>query len=668
MRWKFNNMLIRRRVPKTIQWIVKLLLIYLCIFTAFRIATVICFKPKKISVFELGPSFWLGLKYDLRWIAFILIPIALLSLFPRLSPFYSERCKRIWTLYLGILTLLVLFFYGADFGQFAYINARLNADALIFAEDPRESLQMVWQSYPVLWIMLGLAGAVIMMVWMFRRTHVDVIEKNINIHKFTYRRRWHAAAIVLLGWFMYGFFTLAPLDFFRAFSLNDEFKSNLALNPLQNFFTTLRFRDPDYNNMAREYYPVITDFLNLEKKNNSGFAGYNRLLHPGSKALESQPNVVLVICESFSMYKSSMSGNPLNSTPYFNEMCNRGIFFERCFSPTFGTARGVFAIITGIPDVQLSKFATRNAASVNQRTIINDFDGYEKFYFIGGRSQFNNFSGLISNIRDVHIYEEGKYKSEKLNVWGISDKNLFLEANDVLAAQKKPFFAIIQTADNHRPFNIPEEDRDFVRRSIPDDELKKYGFESLDEFNAFSYTDYCYKHFMEAARRSHYFDNTIFIFTGDHGVEGNAESLYPKAWTEQRLSDEHIPLLFYAPALLAPQKRKETVSQVDILPTIAGMIQQPYLNSTLGRDLLDSSKKENAAFIIYHAPGWIGVVTDNYFFRKNIRISKEELVPVQNGLPALSVYQQDSVARHLSQLTSAMYETSRWMLLNNHNQ
>ena len=62
-------MLISWRVPKTIQWIVKLFLIYLCIFTAFRIATVIFFKPKTIGIFELGPSFWLGLKYDLRWIS-----------------------------------------------------------------------------------------------------------------------------------------------------------------------------------------------------------------------------------------------------------------------------------------------------------------------------------------------------------------------------------------------------------------------------------------------------------------------------------------------------------------------------------------------------------------------------------------------------------------------
>ena len=172
---------------------------------------------------------------------------------------------------------------------------------------------------------------------------------------------------------------------------------------------------------------------------------------------------------------------------------------------------------------------------------------------------------------------------------------------------------------------------------------------------------------MEAAKKLPSFNNTIFIFTGDHGVEGNANAIYPKAWTEQRLSDEHVPLLFYAPALLAPQKRSEAVSQIDILPTVAGMIQQPYLNTTLGRDLLDPNKKVNGAFIIYHAPGWIGMVNDDYFFRKNIRIKKEELVPVRNNMPALNKQQEDSVKKHLSQLTSAIYETARWMLINNKN-
>ena len=97
------------------------------------------------------------------------------------------------------------------------------------------------------------------------------------------------------------------------------------------------------------------------------------------------------------------------------------------------------------------------------------------------------------------------------------------------------------------------------------------------------------------------------------------------------------------------------------------MIAQPYTNTTLGRDLLDTTKKQNAAFIIYHAPGWIGVVNDHFFYRKNIRIKKEELVPVTKDAPVLSPSQKDSVKKEMSELTSAIYETAKWMLINNKN-
>ena len=134
------------------------------------------------------------------------------------------------------------------------------------------------------------------------------------------------------------------------------------------------------------------------------------------------------------------------------------------------------------------------------------------------------------------------------------------------------------------------------------------------------------------------------------------------------MSDEHVPLLFYAPALLPPQKRSEVVSQIDILPTVAGMVNQSYSNSTLGRDLLNSKNKKDAAFIIHHDEGNIGVVTDDYYFIKNIRINKEELVSVRSTQLGLSRTQEDSVKRSLSALTSAIYETAKWMLVNNKKQ
>jgi phosphoglycerol transferase MdoB-like AlkP superfamily enzyme len=655
---------IPRTIPLTIQWILMLWLIYITIFTILRIATVVLFIPANTDVNSLFPSFWLGFRYDAKWISMILLPIAVLSIYPKFSPFYSERNKKLWSYYLAFATMFVLFFFGADFGNFSYNHTRINASALNFAEDPAISFKMLWQSYPMVWLVSALVVAVVLLSKLFKHTHVVTTKRNLQ-ENMIYKKRWHAGAIILLLWCLYGVFSFHPLKWKDAFELNDNFKSYVALNPLQNFFTTLQFRKPSFDDeKAKEYFPIVADFLQLDSENILN-KDYSREISPNSKSLESRPNVVLVICESFSMYKSSMSGNPLDPTPYFKQLCDSGIFFNRCFSPTFGTARGVFAIVTGIPDVQLSKFSTRNPAAIHQHTIINSFEDYNKFYFLGGNSDFNNFEGLIKNISGVKIYQEGSFKSKPLNVWGISDKNLFLEAEDIFNEQKKPFFAIVQTADNHRPYSIPPEDTDFEKRIVDEDTLHKYGFESLQEFQSFCYTDYCFKTLIENAKKQSWFNNTIFVFVGDHGVEGETSAMYPSAWDKGSLSDEHIPLLFYAPQLLTPQTRHEIVSQIDLLPTLAGMLHQPYTNTTLGRDVLNTKNKTDAAFIIHHDEGNIGVVTDNYYFVKNFRITKEELMPINSNTLLLNPKQKDSVKNKLSQLTSAIYETAKWMLVNN---
>ena len=302
---------------------------------------------------------------------------------------------------------------------------------------------------------------------------------------------------------------------------------------------------------------------------------------------------------------------------------------------------------------------------MDQRTIINDFEDYDKYYFLGGDPGFNNFEGLIKNIDEVKMNVEGHFETEPVNVWGISDKDLFLEANKSFAKATKPFFAIVQTADNHRPFTIPKNDADAIEKKlIPKEELKKYGFESIEEYYAFRYADYSIQQFMEAAKKEKYFDNTIFVFIGDHGVSGDASNIYPKAWTEQRLTEEHVPLLFYAPKLLAPEKREEVVSMVDVLPTVAAMSGIPYTNTTLGRDVYHKKSNFNYAFTIMHDEGMIGIITNDYYFTKNINFKREELHFLKDNLQ-YSPKQIDSIKLKMSELTSAYYETARWMLVHN---
>ncbi len=656
-------MLTKYNIPKTILWIVNLFIIFLLIFTLFRITTFFVFKPADILVNDVVPSFIMGIRYDIRWISFILLPVILLSMSPRFSPFFSARNKKWWTWYLAITTFIVFFFFAAGFGSYSYNRTPLDAGAMNFVEDPGISLKMMWQTYPLIWMITGLVVAVLFFRWMYHRSHWQVINSTDG-KGIPYRRKFFIITAILLGLFAYGSFSWPPLSRNDCFKFNNSFKSYLAINPLENFFATLGLRKPDFNTeKARAAFPVMAEWMQLPDKNNFS---YRREMGPRSTAFESRPNIVLVQCESFSMYKSSMSGNLLNTTPFFDSLSKEGIFFDRCFTPHFSTARALFAILSGIPDAQLFKFSSRNPLAIQQHTIVDNLTGYEKHYFLGGSPEFNNFEGLLANIDGLQMHTGDSLKAPKINVWGVSDKDLFLEANDVFRKNRSPFFAYIQTSGNHRPYNrtIPASDENFQRIFVADEELKKYGFESLDEYNAFRYFDYCFRTFIEAAKKEGYFHNTIFVFVGDHGLAGDATAVYPAVWTAQRLTDEHVPLLFYGPDLLAPQKRTEVVSQIDVLPTVAGMLHESYVNTTLGRDLLDPHKKNNYAFVTNTADE-IGMVTDDFYFTRNINSGEEELNPMHPAAERYSRQQLDSAQHTLSVFTIAFYETAKYMLMNN---
>lgn len=650
----------RFQLPPTSRWVLKLFFFFMLVFSFMRVVTFFTFHPQNVTLYDALPSFLMGMRFDLRWVSILLAPLLIAGSIPTLSPFRSRRSRRFWIMYLVIMSSFLLFFFGADFGHFDYIETRLNASALNFIEDFAISMRMLWQSYPLFWIFLLLSLLIYLLYRFFHRTH-NVVDFSLET-PFKPMRTFWLLLLLIVG--ISGSNPAKPLMWKDAFQLGDNFKAYLALNPLENFFTTLRFRKPFADDgMAKEQFREMKQLLQLPEQ--ASMLNFHR--RETFQQSPKQMNVVLVLCESFSMYKTSLSGNPLNTTPYFQQLANNGLFFERCFSPHFGTARGVFALLTGIPDVQLSKFSTRNEQALNQHTIINSFTDYQKYYFIGGNSEFNNFKGLLQkNVTGLKLYEEGMFQSPKFNVWGISDKNLFKETNRILSEQKQPFFSIVQTADNHRPFIIPEEDRSFVSSRIMDDgELNKYGFDSQKEYEAMLYFDYCIQQFMENAKKQSWYNNTLFVFIGDHGVKGNASALYPDAWTNERLSDEHVPLLFYAPGFIKPEKRTEVVSQVDVLPTIAGLLNQPFTNTTIGRDLLRKGEGKDFAFIIHHDEGKIGLVNNDYYYILNMNLQRDTVVPLHFNAPVLSTANYLKIKQQLSLQTIALYESSRWMLLNN---
>ncbi|MEO5968151.1 MAG: sulfatase-like hydrolase/transferase, partial [Ferruginibacter sp.] len=285
---------------------------------------------------------------------------------------------------------------------------------------------------------------------------------------------------------------------------------------------------------------------------------------------------------------------------------------------------------------------------------------------LGGSTTWANIRGLLTNnIEGIKIYEGGDFKSNTEDVWGISDKNLFLESSEILSANKNPFFAIIQTAGNHRPYTIPEEDLDeFNKVNISHDSLIKFGFENNEELNAFRYMDFSIQKFMEAAARTKYYDNTIFVFVGDHGIAGNAGNILPMSYTQQNLLAEHVPLLFFSNKYLSAKKINDVCSQIDILPSIASIAKQSYTNSTLGRSLFDLENLPKFAFITDPDRNSTGVVSNEYYFVK-YNSGPSKFVSILNNADVIVNPSSDSIKNYMEKLTDGIQETSKYLLLNN---
>lgn len=652
------------KLPALIRWILWTGLVLLILFTVMRLSLFGYFNKQGNTFSELTSVFALGLRFDLRTISIVLLCMLLLGSIPWLHPYASRRGRLFWTSFLSLVVFIILFIFVVDFAHYAYLVQRLNASVLNYLEDAGISMNMVWQSYPVIRLVLGLAIVTWMIVWFIRLGYRRVKNRPAEVSKRT-KVISFIIAFLVLGFFIFGRFDQYPLRWSDAFALGNDYKANLALNPFESFFNTLKFRNKYDEKKVKALYPVMAKYYNLPADGMTTL-NYDRKMVGADSSTTPPPNVVLVICESFSAYKSSMWGNPLHTTPFFDSLSQQGLFFDHCFTPTYGTARGVWATITGMPDVEMPKTASRNPGAVDQHSIINDFSGYDKFYFLGGSASWANIRGLLTNnITDLKLYEGEDFKAPSIDVWGISDKNLFLESNKILAEQHKPFFAVIQTADNHRPYTIPEEDRTvFKKVDVPVDSLKQFGFESLDEFNAFRYTDFCYRTFIEAAKQEKYFNNTIFVFIGDHGIPGNASGMFPEAWTAQRLTSMHVPLLFYNAARIKPARNNNIASQVDVLPTIAGLTNISYTNTTLGKNLLDSTT-QSFAFVFDPDYSMTGVVKGDYLYRKQLKTGKEELVSIVNNKIPANDSATAGISKELRSLSDALYETARYMLLNN---
>lgn len=650
-----------------IPFLLRAFLYYLMIFSLFRLGFFLVFKEGVFSLNEILKSFYIGLKFDFKTVILTISPYIIFVFSPlkiRKKNWVKKTCFFLSTL----LLLANIYSYYVDFGHYAYLKTRLTAPTVLDnMANFKISIKMLWESYPVIWILLSF-----FLICFFTQLG---FKKLISPHsKFRFLSKKKASISRTLAFFLiagaiYGKFSYYPLRWSDAYFSKKPFLSQLAMNPLLSFISTYRHRDLRYDlNILQTYYPQVREFLGITNQPESEI-NFQRSYHQGNADFE-KANVIVIIMESMASDKSSLIGNPLDPTPELAQIAKEGLYYSHFFTPTEATARGVFATITSISDVVNKKSSSRNPRFVDHHVIMDQFPGYERFYFLGGSASWANIRSLIaSNIHGVEIFEEGSYDSPRVDVWGISDLDLFLSAHKVFKKQTKPFVSIIQTSGFHRPYTIPQKsiDRGFKVLSLPEEKVKSYGFDSIEQLNSIRLQDFSLGEFFRELKKSQYGQNTIIAIFGDHGLPTTKNLSVPRGYYEHRIANHHTPFVLYYPKKIKPAVDHHTIaSQVDVFPTIADVLNMPFKTKTMGRSLLaERSEKQNKAFLFswHWNPRLIGIIDHTFYYEETPEYSK--LFKYKSETPQKDFSKEyPEVFNELSTLSKGLYESALYLLEN----
>ena len=672
------------KIPPHLRLLMTLVLVDVVLFGLSRVVFYNWFSVPDNTITRpmLLNSFYLGFKFDLKLALLINLPIFLVGWFRPFNAVKSMASRNFWLAYLLLAHSIIVFVYFIDLGHYDYLRLRVDVSVIRFLQDLAISKQMVSESYPVAAILTGYAILLLLLGWIFH-----YLLQRAQYYPATDYRGWKKYTLALTAFFVfiagiYGKFSYYPLRWSDAFFSTNSFISALTSNPVLYFYETLKNRESGYDlEQANKYYPLMAEYLGIrhedskdQRKTIAGPLNFTRVekshvSYVSSSESIDKPNVVMVFLESFGFYKTGLSGNPMDPTPHFDAMANKSLLFDRFYVPHGGTARSVFTAVTGIPDIEMVKTSTRNPMIVDQHSVINAFAGYEKYYFLGGSVSWGNIRGLLSgNIPDLRIYGEGSYDSPRQDVWGVSDLNLFEEANKVLSKSKEPFFAIIQTSGNHRPYTIPDDNRGFKLRDVNADEVEPYGFRSVGDYNSFRFMDHSLGVFLKQLEKESYAQNTIFVFFGDHGNDRQAKHMFPGE-EQLMLTEYHVPLVFYAPGLISKGKViSSTASEVDLLPSIASLAGLTYTNTAFGRDLFNPQFDDKRYAFTFERirPPILGLIGDKYYFKMRDGGANRQLYKIHSATPKENlVTQLPELTEELAALAQAYYESIRYVRFNN---
>jgi len=563
-----------------------------------------------------------GLWFDVAAAVFAVTPmVAWLALAPtRLARTWVYRGATLLLFGTAVFSLLVLavaeWLFWDEFG------ARFNFIAVDYLLYTHEVLGNIWESYPVGRILAGLALA------------------GAAVTALLARRLWHAAgaplglrasvSVLIVQTVLFGCALTFPDSDQKGFSAQDA-ANELAGNGIFDFFAAVRRNELSYD----RYYATLPPDEALAAV---------RAAFPGAKWINPQRggverpvaahgparplNVVLVSIESMGAEFLGAYGNRAGLTPNLDALARESLWFANAYATGNRTVRGLEALSLSLPPTPGQSIVRRpnNDLLFSLGSLLED-KGYSVLFAYGGYGYFDNMNAFFeaNDYRSIDRRDIPSQDIEFENIWGVADEHLFAHVlkeidREKAARPERPVFVHIMTTSNHRPYTYPP-----GRIDIPS---------GTGRDGAVKYTDYAVGKLIEGARSRPWFKDTLFVITADHGASARGTSRIP-------VDKYLIPVFFYAPAYLPARRVDRLMSQIDIAPTILGVLGLDYYTKFLGHDILGTPPSQDRAFVAnYQTLGYLKgdrlLVLQPKRRMAEFAMKGEELVPAGRVDPALA--------------------------------
>jgi phosphoglycerol transferase MdoB-like AlkP superfamily enzyme len=299
-------------------------------------------------------------------------------------------------------------------------------------------------------------------------------------------------------------------------------------------------------------------------------------------------NVIVVSMESMSARYLKPYGDIKGITPVLSGLTQKGLFFHNVYATGSRTVRGLEAITLSVPPTPGQSILRRpkNENLFNIGTVFRN-NGYHTQFLYGGYAWFDNMKYFFEN-NGFEVLDESHLKSSEVtfsNAWGVCDEDLFhmsLKQADAQSEAHQPFFQLIMTTSNHRPYTYPLGKIDIPPKTGRDGAVK--------------YADYAIGQFLKEAESHPWYKDTVFVFIADHNASVAGR-------TEIPVEDYLIPMIFYSPGRIAPQVVSTLGSQIDFAPTLLSLLNIPVPSGRFfGHDLM-TTKNERAFLATYQNVG-----------------------------------------------------------------